>query len=393
MAKKEKLWNRNFIIACITYFLVACSFNLLMPTIPIFLSEELGVEPSKIGIALSSYAIALLIIRPFCGYWVDVFQRKPLLVLGIILFVAAYVGYYFAFTVLFFVILRFFHGMFWGLSTVSANTVAIDIIPPARRAEGIGYFGVNSNIAMAVAPYIAVNIYDSYGFNTLISSALGMGILSIVVVSFINIPIRKKLDKIPPMSFDRFILIKAVPILFNQLFISFGWGTLIAFAVLYGKQIGIHNSGIFFLFLAGGIVLSRVTSGKFVDRGHLHLVMTFALMAITAGFSGFALLHSIVAYCISALMIGIGYGTLFPALQTIYINMAPASKRGTANSTYLTGFDLGIGLGMLLGAYIAQYTGFSNMFLISGGLCSLAILIYHLNSKRVYEKFRIREPN
>lgn len=393
MAKKEKLWNRNFIIACITYFLMACSFNLLMPTIPIFLSEELGIEPSKIGIALSSYAIALLIIRPFCGYSVDVFQRKPLLVLGIILFVAAYVGYYFAFTVLFFVILRFFHGMFWGLSTVSANTVAIDIIPPARRAEGIGYFGVNSNIAMAVAPYIAVNIYDSYGFNTLISSALGMGILSIIVVSFINIPIRKKLDKIPPMSFDRFILIKAVPILFNQLFISFGWGTLIAFAVLYGKQIGIHNSGIFFLFLAGGIVLSRVTSGKFVDRGHLHLVMTFALLAITVGFSGFALLHSIVSYCISALMIGIGYGTLFPALQTIYINMAPASKRGTANSTYLTGFDLGIGLGMLLGAYIAQYTGFSNMFLISGGLCSLAILIYHLNSKRVYEKFKIRETD
>ncbi|MFA7617140.1 MAG: MFS transporter [Weeksellaceae bacterium] len=393
MAKKEKLWNRNFIIACITYFLMACSFNLLMPTIPIFLSEELGIEPSKIGIALSSYAIALLIIRPFCGYSVDVFQRKPLLVLGVILFVAAYVGYYFAFTVLFFVILRFFHGMFWGLSTVSANTVAIDIIPPARRAEGIGYFGVNSNIAMAVAPYIAVNIYDSYGFNTLISSALGMGILSIVVVSLINVPIRKKLDKIPPMSFDRFILIKAVPILFNQLFISFGWGTLIAFAVLYGKQIGIHNSGIFFLFLAGGIVLSRVTSGKFVDRGHLHLVMTFALMAITAGFSGFALLHSIESYCISALMIGIGYGTLFPALQTIYINMAPASKRGTANSTYLTGFDLGIGLGMLLGAYIAQFTGFSNMFLISGGLCLLAILIYHLNSKRVYEKFKIKETN
>ncbi|MGB7499227.1 MAG: MFS transporter [Moheibacter sp.] len=391
MAKKEKLWNRNFIIACITYFLMACSFNLLMPTIPIFLSEELGIEPSKIGIALSSYAIALLIIRPFCGYWVDVFQRKPLLVLGIILFVAAYVGYYFALSVLFFVILRFFHGMFWGLSTVSANTVAIDIIPPARRAEGIGYFGVNSNIAMAVAPYIAVNIYDSYGFNTLISSAWGMGILSIVVVSFIKIPIRKKLDKIPPMSFDRFILIKAVPVLFNQLFISFGWGTLIAFAVLYGKQIGIHNSGIFFLFLAGGIVLSRVTSGKFVDRGHLHLVMTFALMAITVGFSGFALLHSIESYCVSALMIGIGYGTLFPALQTIYINMAPASKRGTANSTYLTGFDLGIGLGMLLGAYIAQYTGFSNMFLISGGLCLLAILIYHLNSKKVYEKFKIRE--
>lgn len=360
-----------------------------MPVIPIFLSEELGVEPSKIGIALSSYAIALLIVRPFCGYWVDVFQRKPLLLIGIVFFVALFIGYYFALSVLFFVILRFFHGMFWGLSTVSANTVAIDIIPASRRAEGIGYFGVNSNLAMAIAPYIAVNIYDAYGFNMLISCALGMGILSILVISFIKVPIRKKLDKIPPMSFDRFILIKAVPVLFNQLFIAFGWGTLIAFAVLYGKQIGIKNSGIFFLFLAGGIVLSRVTSGKFVDRGHLHAVMTTALIVITIGFTGFALIHNIAFYCVSAFLIGIGYGTLFPALQTIYINMAPASKRGTANSTYLTGFDLGIGLGMLVGAYFAELVGFSNMFLISGGFCLVSILIYQLNSKKVYDRNKI----
>lgn len=389
MNGKEKLWNRNFIIACITYFLIACSFNLLMPAIPIFLSEELGVKPSKIGIALSSYAIALLVIRPFCGYWVDVFQRKPLLVLGILLFVGSFVGYYFAFTITFFVILRFFHGLFWGLSTVSANTVAIDIIPSSRRAEGIGYFGVNSNLAMAIAPYIAVNIYDAHGFNALISSALGMGILSIIVVSFINIPIRKKLDKVPPLSFDRFLLIKGIPILLNQLFISFGWGTLIAFAVLYGKQIGIHNSGIFFLFLAGGIVLSRITSGKFVDRGYVHYVMTFALLAITLGFTGFSLLNNIIFYCISAFLIGIGYGTLFPALQTIYINMTSASKRGTANSTYLTGFDLGIGIGMLLGAYIAEQGGYSVMFLVSGGFCLVAVIIYHLNSKKVYDKNRL----
>ena len=389
MQAKEKLWNRDFIIACINYFLVACSFNLLMPTIPIFLSEELGVQPSKIGIVLSSYAIALLIIRPFCGYWVDVFKRKPLLILGITLFVSAYIGYYFAFTVMFFVILRFFHGMFWGLSTVSANTAAIDIIPASRRAEGIGYFGVNSSIAMAIAPYIAVNIYDSYGFNALISSALGMGLLSIIVVSFIRIPVRKKLDKVPALSFDRFILIKAVPILLNQLFISFGWGTLIAFAVLYGKQIGIQNSGIFFLFLAGGIILSRITSGKLVDRGHLHSVMILALVAISIGFCCFALLNNIIYYCLSAFIIGIGYGTLFPALQTIYINMAPASKRGTANSTYLTGFDLGIGLGMLSGAYFAEHFGFYNMFLISGLLCLISIFIYQFNSKKVYERNRM----
>lgn len=389
MEVKEKLWNKNFIIACVANFLVASSFNLLMPTIPIYLSEELGVTPSKIGVVLSSYAIALLIIRPFCGYWVDVYSRKPLFLIGLVLFIGTFIGYYFAFTVLFFVVLRFFHGMFWGLATVSANTVAIDIIPSTRRAEGIGIFGVNTSLAMAIAPLIAVNLYDKYGFNSLITSALIMGAISILVVFFIKVPKRPKLDKTPPISLDRFILIKALPILLNQLFFSFGWGTLIAFAVLYGKETGIGNPGIFFLFLALGIILSRVNSGKFVDRGHTHTVMVLALVVITIGFLCFALLEGVYFFCFSAFLIGIGYGTLFPALQTIYINMAPASKRGTANSTYLTGFDLGIGGGMLIGAYLGGRFGFSNMYLITAGLSLISLIIYWFNSRRVFEKNRV----
>lgn len=389
MVVKEKIWNKNFIIACIANFLVACSFNLLMPTIPIYLSEELGVPASKIGIVLSSYAIALLLIRPFCGYWVDVYSRKPLFLLGLTVFIATFFGYYFATTVVFLVILRFIHGMSWGLATVSANTVAIDIIPASRRAEGIGYFGVNTNIAMAVAPYIAVMIYDSYGFQTLISCALFMGFLSILVVMFIQVPKRQKLDKIPTISLDRFLLLKSIPIFINQLFLAFGWGTLISYAVLYGKETGIKNAGIFFLFLAGGIVLSRVTSGKFVDRGHLHKVMVVALFVISLGFVCFALLHSIFFFCLSALMIGIGYGTLFPALQTMYINMAPGSKRGTANSTYLTGFDLGIGIGMLFGAYLGDHYGFANMYLITAGFCLFSLVYYWFISRPVFEKNKV----
>jgi MFS family permease len=393
MEVKEKIWNKNFIIACIANFMVACSFNLLMPTIPIYLSEVLNVPHSKIGIVLSSYAIALLLVRPFCGYWVDVYARKPLFLLGLTIFIATFFGYYFATTVVFLVILRFIHGMSWGLATVSANTVAIDIIPASRRAEGIGYFGVNTNIAMAVAPYIAVMIYDSYGFQTLITCALIMGFLSILVVMFIQVPKREKLDKIPPISLDRFLLIKATPIFINQLFLSFGWGTLISFAVLYGKDTGIHNAGIFFLFLAGGIVLSRVTSGRFVDRGHLHKVMVIALFVISLGFICFAMLHSIYYFCVSALLIGIGYGTLFPALQTIYINLAPPSKRGTANSTYLTGFDLGIGIGMLFGAYLGDHFGFSTMYLITSGFCFIALVYYWFISRIVFEKNKVQGNN
>jgi MFS family permease len=131
---EEKLWSRDFINVSVTTFLMACSFFLLMPTIPIYLAEELKVPHAQIGIVLSSYAFALLIIIVFSGFLVDIYSRKPLYLLGLVFFVVMFIGYYFVVTVLFFVILRFIHGLFWGISTVSANTIAIDIIPSSRRA-------------------------------------------------------------------------------------------------------------------------------------------------------------------------------------------------------------------------------------------------------------------
>ncbi len=389
MIEKEKLWDKNFIIACISNFFIACSFYLLMPTIPIYLSEELNIPHSQIGIALSSYVIALLIIRPFSGYWVDVYARKPLYLFGVILFVLTFIGYYFAATVLFFFVLRFIHGLFWGLTSVSSNTVAIDIIPSSRRAEGIGFFGVNRNIAMSIAPFIAVVIYDTYGFDMLISSALIMGGFAVITVGMIKVPKRKKLNKTPPISFDRFILVQGIPIFINQIFLAFGYGVLVAYAVLYGKEIDISNAGVFFLFFASGIVLSRIGMGKLIDRGHLHKVVIIAIAFIGFGFFIFAVFHHISTYCGAAFILGLGYGTLFPALQTIYINIAPSSKRGTANSTYLTGFSLGIGIGILLGAYIDEYFGFSTMYLFASGLSFIALLLYWLNSINVYERNKI----
>lgn len=388
---KEILWNKNFIIACSANFLVACSFNLLMPTIPLYLTDTLHIPKSDVGIVLSSYSLAMLFMRMFSGYLVDVYNRKQLFLLGLTLFVSTFVGYLFAVTILFLIILRFIHGLFWGLVTVSASTVAIDIIPSSRRAEGIGFFGMNNNLAMAIAPFIAVTIYNSYGFHFLIGCGLTMGIIAIIVVFFIQVPHKIKNTARPPISFDRFILLKGLPIFVNQLFITFGWGTLVSFAVLYGVETGIKNAGIFFLFLAAGIIISRVTSGRLVDRGHLHRVMIAALSIISLSFLLFSSFHSIYYYCITALFIGIGYGTLFPALQTIYVDMAPNNRRGTANSTYLTGFDLGVGMGMLVGSYVSEHSSFSVMYKVSALLSFIGVFIYIFNSRKVYEKNKLKK--
>ncbi len=387
---KEKLWNKNFVNACIANFLMASSFHLLMPTIPIYLTEELGIEHSHIGIVLSSYALAMLMVRPFSGYLIDVFDRKKILLLCLSLFVTTFSGYLFVVSIIAFMSVRFIHGLFWGVSTVASNTVAIDIIPSSRRAEGIGYFGMNMNLAMAIAPFIAINIYDAFGFHILIGCSIIMGILAIIAVSFIKTPCRPVLEDRPSLSFDRFILIKGIPIFLNQVLVTIGWGMLISYAVLYGRDNNIPNAGAFFLFLAAGLILSRITSGRYVDKGHIHPVIIIALSLICISLFSFACFHTVIAYYTSAFFIGTGFGTMLPAFQTAFVNMAPHDRRGTANSTYLTAFDLGLAIGMLLGGFISDAHPLSYLYYTSSAFSFIALWMYVFISKRVYNKNKLK---
>lgn len=384
-----KLWTWGYLNVCIANFLMACSFNLLMPSIPLYITEKLGVPQTKTGIVLASYAVAILIIRPFSGYIVDLYSRKKVLLISFICYVAIFMGYFYATAILIFVIVRFLHGIMWGLSTVSSSTLAIDLVPSERRAEGIGYYGTFMNVAMAIGPFIAIHIYQTYSFQILLYCAIFMGILGIIAVTMIKAPRRPKVER-EKLSFDRFFLIPAWPIFLNQLLPSFAWGTIGPFVAQYGKEISIPNAGIFFLFWAGGIIVSRIFSGKMVDRGYIHLVNSSSMLIVAISFIGFALIHNIEAFCISGLFIGIGFGMMFPALQTLYINMAENNQRGTANSTYLVGFDLGLALGMLIGGYISGVYSFESLFLVASGLCILSCIIYNFISKQIFEKKRLR---
>lgn len=392
---QPSLWTSKFIMAGIAQFLTACSFNILMPTIPLYLSESLGIAHSKVGIVLSSYVLALLIIRPFSGYIVDVFPRKMIYLIGLFCFVSVFSGYLIATTVGLFVLFRFLHGLFWGITSVSANTIAIDIIPTSRRAEGIGYFGVSMNLAMAIAPFFAIEIYNTLGFHTLIKIAIFFGIAAWLVASFLKVPkltpsyAPQKQALRQPFSLDRFILLAGLPILANQILITFGWGTLAAYIVLYGLELGIENSAVFFVFLSIGIMLSRVLSGKLVDKGHLHKIIMTAILLVSLSFLSLSLMANATVFFMTAFTVGLGYGALLPALQTVYVNMAPAARRGTANATYLTGFDIGIGLGMLAGAWLTENFSLSFMYLCAAILTFIGLLIYKKLSIKQYETHKL----
>ena len=385
---KPVLWNRNFIQCCISYFLMNFSFYMLMPTMPVYLVEVLKINPSEVGVALSSYSIGLLCVRPFSGYLVDCFSRKPLYLFAFTVFACMFAGYLFATTVLTIMAVRFIQGGFMGMTSVSGNTIAIDVIPSRRRGEGMGFYGLTINLAMSLAPLVAVAVYDRYGFHPLVLVGLAIALVGVGSVCLIRYPKREKVER-PPFSLDRFILVKALPTVLAYLLSAIPYGMVVSFVVLYGKEINVSNPGYFFIFMAIGVGTARLISGRLVDHGKIHLVSISALVFLTLSFAVFALFHYEIVFFASALAIGIGFGVCVPAIQCLFVNVAPHHMRGTATSTYLTSFDFGVGIGMLAAGFIASHADLATAYLVGAGCCLVSLLVYLRWVRPSYEKHKL----
>ena len=135
------------------------AFYLTMPLLPLYLTDEFGANKDTIGLVLSGFVVAALLVRPFSGFIVDNFPRKKVLMLCYFLFFIFFGGYIAATTLLMFAIVRTLHGFSLGAATVANSTIAIDVLLPERRAEGIGYYGLSNNMAMALGPTVALWVY------------------------------------------------------------------------------------------------------------------------------------------------------------------------------------------------------------------------------------------
>lgn len=374
--EKPVLWNRNFVQCCISYFLMNFAFYMLMPTLPVYLMEKVGIGSSEVGMAMSSYTIGLMCVRPFSGYLVDCFSRKPLYLFAFIAFAGLFTGYLFAATLGALMAVRFVQGGFMGLTSVAGNTITIDVIPSQRRGEGMGFYGLTINLAMSLAPLVAVSLYEKEGFHPLVWVSLVVALAGVGSVGLIRYPKREKIVR-PPFSLDRFILLKALPAAAAYLLVAVPYGMVLSFVVLYGKEMQVPDPGYFFVCMAVGVGTARLISGRLVDHGKIHWVAVSSLLFLMLAFAVFALFSNAYVFFGSGLAIGIGFGISVPAFQCLFVNVAPHTRRGTATSTYLTSFDLGVGIGMLAAGFIADRFNLASAYL-AGSFCCLASLGVYL---------------
>ena len=372
----KPLWNANFTHIWISNLLLSLAFNMLMPTIPIYLTETLGTATSLVGVVMASYSLAVLLVRPFSGFLVDTVNRKTLYLVAFIAFSLSFVGYMYASTVALMVLVRMLQGSTWGLVSVAGNTLAIDVTPSERRGEGVGVYGLTLNLGMAIGPLIGSLVFDAWGYEVLVIASTGVSLAGLLFSSHLQIPRRETKGSSTPLSLDRFILISALPVGLIFLLFAMSYGALVSYAIIYGNEQGIAHPSLFFLGFAVGIGVTRIFAGKWVDRGYIHPQVMLSMLLIVAGLLIYASSPNDYSFVIAALLLGSGYGMLAPAIQYIFVSMTSAERRGTATSTYLISFDVGISLGMTLGGYIAGVATIATYYYLGALISLIAGAIY-----------------
>ena len=391
------------------------AFYVLTPLLPLYLSEHFGATKDVIGLVLSGYTVTALLFRPFSGYVVDTFPRKKVLLICFTAFAIFFAGYLAASTLLLFLIVRTLHGGPFGALTVANSTVAIDVLPSSRRTEGIGYYGLSNNLAMAIAPTIGIFVYQWSGsFELLFWMALIVAFAGLLVDSTVKInkPAVANFSLFTlhsSLSWDRFFLLRGWLLGLNMVAFGFSFGVLSNYLAIYGKEVmGITGgTGTYFMLCSVGLILSRLQGGRALRKGRLThnagsgMVISligyalFILMPTLVSGSEFFTLHSSlftsIGYYGSALLIGLGNGHLWPAFQNMTINVAGNNQRGTANSTILISWDIGMGLGILLGGVIAELLGYSAAFWTVVLVNGTGVALFFLATKAFFLKRNLNQ--
>lgn len=396
---KERLVTPSYVFILGANFLMFAGFWMLVPVLPFYLYDMYGCAESVIGIVLCCYTISALCVRPFSGYLLDTFKRKPLYIVAYCVFCMCFVGYIFSATLAVFIMLRALHGVAFGTVTVGGNTIVVDIMPSSRRGEGLGYYGLTNNTAMSVGPMVGLMLKDTMTFEELFLMGFACTIVGFVLATLIKCP-RKQQVKRQPVSLDRFILLKGLPASGALVLLSVPYGATTNYVAVYAQEIGLDvKTGLFFTFMAVGMGVSRIFSGKWVDRGYVCKVISYGFYLVITAFMFLSLCVYIIewnaeictfVFFLVPLMLGVGFGVMFPAYNTLYINLAPNNQRATATSTYLTSWDVGIGFGIFSGGMIAEHLSYDKIYLSGTFFCIVSMLYFNLYVARHYERNKLR---
>ncbi|WP_214483654.1 MFS transporter [Bacillus sp. SM2101] len=387
----NKLWTKDFIFLSLSNLFMFGSFYMLLPTLPLFIVDSLQGEEKHVGLIIGLFSAAQIFSRPLTGRWLDYYSRKHVFLLARILFALCMFFYLGIASLFVFFLLRFVHGFGFGMATTASGTIASDIIPQERRAEGMGYYSTFASIAMIVGPFLGLVLLQAYDFYAMFLICTLLSITSFVLGYFIKVSKTEKSKERSKKKFKltNFFEYKVVPISIVSGLMYVLYGGIVSFISLYAKERGnVDLAGYFLGILSIALIFARPLSGKVSDKYGSHLVVFPGFILAIIGVLLLSQTQTVLTFNISAALIGISFGLMLPSLHATMLELVPAERRGTATATYFMGNDIGIASGSFILGFIANYLGYAMMYLSSTLFIVLSFISYLtvLHKKRLEQK-------
>lgn len=374
---KEKIWTRDFILICLANFFIFFGFQMTLPTLPIFV-KELGGSDQLVGVIVGIFTFSALLLRPYAGHALETKGRQFIYMIGLGIFVISIGSFAFIASITFLIIMRIVQGVGWGLSTTATGTIATDIVPASRRGEGLGYFGLSGNVALAFGPGLGLALVGKISFTSLFLICAALGLVALLLSSRVRY---KKVEQIPDKAvtprFDVFEKSAIQPSIL-VLFITFTFGGIATFLPLHAMDHDVAGIELYFFIYAAFLFISRTFAGKIYDKkGHVYVYLPGTFMILVAMIL-LAWLPSTFVLLVAGGLYGLGFGTVQPALQAWAVEKAANNRKGMANATFFSFFDLGIGFGALTFGQIAYLFNYSTIYLTGAVSIFISMLVYGL---------------
>ncbi|WP_392392268.1 MFS transporter [Oceanobacillus jeddahense] len=370
MSSNSKLWTKDFIIVSAINFLLTLVFYLLVVVMGVYAAEEFNASPSQSGLVVGIFIVGALVGRLFIGRYINKLGQKTTLFLGVIIFILATSLYFLNLGIGFLLFNRFIHGIGLGFGSTATGTIVAQIIPAARKGEGIGYYSMSATLSTALGPFVGLYMSQHTSMQGIFGLCLAIAVISFFTVFFVKIPVIQETEaekEVKGFHISQFVEPRAVPIAIITLILALCYSSVLSFLNFYAIELDLVSiASVFFLVYSIAVLLSRPFTGRLMDLKGANVVMypAFALFTIGMIILGFA--NSGFTLLLAGVLIGLGFGNMQSCTQAIAVKLTPTHRMGLATSTFFIFLDGGLGFGPYLLGFITPITGYSTLYIVLG---------------------------
>ncbi|OFL67225.1 MULTISPECIES: MFS transporter [unclassified Brevibacterium] len=377
----SRLWNKDFVLAFSISLMGSLVFYLLLTSMAAYAVISFGAGHAAAGFASSSFVLGAVVSRVPAGKYLDFVGRRRTILLSSIAQIALSLLYIPTASLDLFIVVRFLHGFAFGFNHTATSAAVQTVIPPHRRAEGTGYFGMATSLAMASGPFLAVTISAKHGYQPLFYICAAIAVVASLLSLLLTLPEsppsrEQRADKwrLTPSSLLELNTLKTASVMFAA---GLVYSVIMAFLGSYAEAVGAPEAaGWFFVALAAAMLICRSFVGRLQDKYGHGWVIYPAILIYAASLAVLTFAHGAPAIIVAGALVGAGFGSLLPAVQAACAADALPARYGVVMSTFFIMLDSGTALGSVVLGALEPVLGQRGMFGVSAFIVLAGLVVY-----------------